>query len=256
MARAGARTSARRNSPPAQGPRRSQIRCIQTTHPDVSIVRGPSGRISVDRWMGGTASDPSWCGVMGKEGRCHALVLASHRQQRGRNSEIPAMNAAWQVVGFGAVLVGFIGQYLSGRNRLGWLIGATSALMWTLPLFFGQQWAGCINSLISAGICIANWWRNRPQDTDRSMRWELPASSPVSGQGEQRRQRLARRGRRGGVHHDAEPRHGGQHQRECGPGRVAHTRAILTGSPDRPGPLPRRPPSRRVGRTADPGSYG
>ena len=180
MARAGAR----RNSPPAEGTGRSQIRCIQTTHPDVSIVRGPSGRISVDRWMGGTASDPSWCGVMGKEGRCHALVLAPHRQQRGRNSEIPAMNAAWQVVGFGAVLVGFIGQYLSGRNRLGWLIGATSALMWTLPLFFGQQWAGCINSLISAGICIANWWRNRPQDTDRSMRMGvrlLPHHSSANG---------------------------------------------------------------------------
>src|SRR5215467_3483932 len=159
MARAGAR----RNSPPAEGTGRSQIRCIPRTPPEVSIVRGPDGCISVDRRMGGTATDPSWCGAIGKEGRRHALVLTSHRQQRGRNSEVPAMNAAWQVVGFGAVLVGFIGQYLSGRNRLGWLIGATSALMWTLPLFFGQQWAGCINSLISAAICIANWWRNRPR---------------------------------------------------------------------------------------------
>lgn len=67
-----------------------------------------------------------------------------------------------QLLGFGAVVIGFAGQYISGRKRIGWLIGATSALMWTAPLAYGHVWSGFGNSLLSAGICIVNWWRNRP----------------------------------------------------------------------------------------------
>jgi len=67
------------------------------------------------------------------------------------------VNAAFQVVGVAAILIGFAGTWLAPHRRIGWLIGLTSAALWIPPLASGQQWAGVANCCISMTICARNY---------------------------------------------------------------------------------------------------
>jgi hypothetical protein len=67
------------------------------------------------------------------------------------------VNAAFQIVGVAAILIGFAGTWLAPHHRVGWLIGLTSAGLWIPALASGQQWAGLANCFISIGICARNY---------------------------------------------------------------------------------------------------
>jgi hypothetical protein len=71
------------------------------------------------------------------------------------------VNAAFQVVGVAAILIGFAGTWLAPHHRTGWLIGLTSAWLWIPALANGQQWAGVANCFISMGICARNYLTSR-----------------------------------------------------------------------------------------------
>ena len=67
------------------------------------------------------------------------------------------MNAAFQVAGVAAIIIGFAGTWLAAHRPAGWLVGLTSAALWIPPLAVGQQWVAVVNCCISIGICARNY---------------------------------------------------------------------------------------------------
>ena len=66
------------------------------------------------------------------------------------------------VLSWAAVLVGFVGTWVSGRHRVGWLIGCVSSLLW---LGFDTTigvWAGACACVVTVGIGVRNYRIGQP----------------------------------------------------------------------------------------------
>ena len=61
-----------------------------------------------------------------------------------------------------AVAVGFVGTWVAGRHRAGWLIGCASSLLWFgFDLTIGV-WAGAFACVVALTIGIRNYRIGRP----------------------------------------------------------------------------------------------
>lgn len=58
---------------------------------------------------------------------------------------------------YAAVIVGFVGTWIAGRHRTGWLIGATSATMCLIVNAAWHLWAFVAASIVAAALAVRNW---------------------------------------------------------------------------------------------------
>ncbi len=67
------------------------------------------------------------------------------------------MNAAYQLVGAVAIVVGLLGTWLAARHAGGWLLCIGSTVLWFPALVTGEQWAAVANCGLSICICLRNF---------------------------------------------------------------------------------------------------
>jgi hypothetical protein len=62
-----------------------------------------------------------------------------------------------QLLGACAIVIGLVGTWLAGRQRLGWLVCIVSSTLWVPTLVTGDQWAAIANCAVSVAICAHNF---------------------------------------------------------------------------------------------------
>jgi hypothetical protein len=68
-----------------------------------------------------------------------------------------AMMPALQLLGAAAIVIGLVGTWLAGRQRVGWLVCIVSSMLWVPTLVTGDQWAAIANCGVSVAICAHNF---------------------------------------------------------------------------------------------------
>jgi hypothetical protein len=67
------------------------------------------------------------------------------------------MNAALQLLGGVAIILGLAGTWLAGQRRTGWLVCLLSSVLWLPALVSGEQWTAVLNVALSVAICVRNF---------------------------------------------------------------------------------------------------
>ena len=66
------------------------------------------------------------------------------------------------VLSWAAVLVGFVGTWVAGRHRSGWLYGCASAGLWLMFDLTIGVWAGAFACVVSIAIGVRNYRIGKP----------------------------------------------------------------------------------------------
>jgi hypothetical protein len=66
-----------------------------------------------------------------------------------------------QLLGAIAIVIGLVGTWLAGRQRVGWLVCIVSSTLWLPTLVTGDQWAAIANCAVSVAICVHNFRTGR-----------------------------------------------------------------------------------------------
>lgn len=60
-----------------------------------------------------------------------------------------------------AVIAGFVGTWLAGRHRSGWLVGLGCCLLWSVYDVAMSIWAGLFAAVVGCVLNVRNYWIGR-----------------------------------------------------------------------------------------------